>query len=80
MKSSVDLYPVPQRIDRLETDVTEKSIQLSWTRSNEHLAGRNCRRSRSFTFTAESSIRPPLRLQKKTCTRRFGSCPFCRLR
>jgi hypothetical protein len=36
---SVDLYPVPQRIDTLEPHVTEKSIQLTWTPPTSTSAG-----------------------------------------
>ncbi len=36
---SVDLYPVPQRIDDLGAKVTEKSIQLKWTPPNSTSAG-----------------------------------------
>lgn len=36
---SVDLYPVPDRLDSVETHVTEKSIQLSWAAPNRTSAG-----------------------------------------
>jgi hypothetical protein len=36
---SLDLYPVPDRIDALDYKVTEKSIQLSWAVPNRTSAG-----------------------------------------
>jgi len=36
---SVDLYPVPQRIEDLAAQVTEKSIQLKWTAPTSTSAG-----------------------------------------
>jgi hypothetical protein len=36
---SVDLYPVPQRIESLEPVVTEKSIQLTWSAPTSTSAG-----------------------------------------
>jgi hypothetical protein len=36
---SVDLYPVPQRIDTLNAHVTEKTIQLNWTSPTATSAG-----------------------------------------
>jgi len=36
---SLDLYPVPQRIDTLTADVGEKSIALKWTAPNSTSAG-----------------------------------------
>lgn len=36
---SVNVYPVPERIDALNTKVTEKSIQLNWTAPNRTSAG-----------------------------------------
>ncbi|MGB9434369.1 MAG: hypothetical protein WBQ89_19155 [Candidatus Acidiferrum sp.] len=36
---SLDLYPVPQRIDAVDPRVTEKSIQLSWSAPSSTSAG-----------------------------------------